>query len=182
MTDIRQTADADEPVIRAVHELAFGPYEGPTIADLTIALLNDPTAEPVVSLLAYEGPDAIGHILFTRVRVPSPDSEPIAHILAPLAVVPDHQRQGIGAKLIQRGLKLLTQSGSVLVFVLGHPEYYPRFGFAPAGRQGLDAPYPIPEKNADAWMVHELIPGTAGKVGGTLQCADALNRREYWIE
>ena len=64
-------------------------------------------------------------------------------ILAPLAVVPDAQGQGIGGALIEHGLSLLQRSGVGLVFVLGHPGYYPRHGFEPAGRLGFDAPFPI---------------------------------------
>jgi putative acetyltransferase len=69
-----------------------------------------------------------------------------------------------------------------LVFVLGHPAYYPRFGFSPAGARGLDAPYPIPQKNAEAWMVRELRPGVIGDCSGRVICADALADPEYWRE
>jgi putative acetyltransferase len=69
-----------------------------------------------------------------------------------------------------------------LVFVLGNPEYYPSFGFKPAGNLGFDEPYPIPEKNADAWMVQALRPGAIGTIGGKIICADKLNKPEYWRE
>jgi putative acetyltransferase len=72
--------------------------------------------------------------------------------------------------------------GVELVFVLGHPGYYPRHGFTPAGVLGFHAPYPIPEKNADAWMVQELHPGVIGRARGKILCADAINRPEYWRE
>jgi putative acetyltransferase len=68
------------------------------------------------------------------------------------------------------------------VFVLGHPEYYPRFGFRPAGALGMDAPYPIPERHADAWMVQALRPGLLGQVRGTVRCADTLNDPRHWRE
>ena len=181
MTEIRKSCVADEPMIRTVHELAFGPSEGPEIADLTHALLHDPTAEPVTSLLACAGVNAIGHVLFSGVRIQSSGESPKAHILAPLAVVPERQGRGTGTRLVQRGLELLGESGSELVFVLGHPGYYPRFGFTPAGRHGLSAPYPIPEEHADAWMVLELKPGAVTKTEGTVLCADALSKREHWV-
>jgi putative acetyltransferase len=69
-----------------------------------------------------------------------------------------------------------------LVFVLGHPDYYPRHGFEPAGPQGLDAPYPIPAAHEDAWMVLALRPGVIGKLRGRVVCADALDKPEYWRE
>ena len=145
MMDIRKTTEADEPAIHLVHETAFGPQEGPTVADLTIALLHDPTAEPLFSLLACDNERPIGHVLFTSVRITGSEAPPCAHILAPLAVLPDRQRRGTGTQLVNQGLTLLRESGCELVFVLGHPEYYPRFGFRPAGRVGFSAPYPVPE-------------------------------------
>ena len=96
--------------------------------------------------------------------------------------MPDIQKQGIGGRLIERGLQLLSRSGVDLVFVLGHPEYYPRYGFKPAGHLGFEAPYPIPDEHADAWMVQALRPGVIGSVSGKVICADALNKLEYWRE
>lgn len=180
--NIRSTTEADESAIRQIHEDAFGPPEGRTIADLTLALLHDPTAQPLLSLLACADSTPIGHVLFTRARIPGPEESPMAHILAPLAVLHGHRRHGTGTELVRRGLADLAESGCELVFVLGHPEYYPRFGFRPAGRQGFAAPYPIPERNADAWMVLELRAGAAENAAGTVLCADSLNRPEHWRE
>ena len=95
---------------------------------------------------------------------------------------PDSPGQGVGGHLIEEGLRRLSASGVDLVFVLGHPDYYPRHGFRPAGALGFKAPYPIPDKNADAWMVQELRPGLIGTVRGTVVCADALDKPEYWRE
>ena len=83
---------------------------------------------------------------------------------------------------MKRGLTLLVESGCELVFVLGHPEYYPRFGFQPAGQLGFSAPYPILKENSGAWMVLELCGGTIGGVQGKVQCAAALDKPEYWLE
>ncbi|CAE7242442.1 yjhQ, partial [Symbiodinium pilosum] len=79
-----------------------------------------------------------------------------AVILAPLAVHPDFQSKGIGGQLIREGLRTVEAKGTGLAFVLGHPGYYPKHGFKPAGALGYDAPYPIEDKNADAWMVQAL--------------------------
>jgi len=182
VTRIRRSEAGDAPALRELHEAAFGPDEGPLIADLVDALLRDPTAEALLSLVAEADEALIGHVLFTRVRIEGADMDLSASILAPLAVRPDLQRQGIGTQLVERGLEMLEESGSDLVFVLGHPAYYPRFGFQPAGAQALVAPYPIAEKNSDAWMVLEQRAGLLGRVKGTVQCADALNRPEYWVE
>jgi len=76
----------------------------------------------------------------------------------------------------------LKQSNVDLVFVLGHPEYYPKCGFEPAGEKGFAAPYPIPEENAPAWMVQQLNGDMIGKIKGTVKCARVLDQPEHWRE
>ena len=176
---IQQASDPHLEEVLNVERTAFG-YDKE--AELVRDLLDDPTALPRLSLLAFEGERAIGHVLFTSARLEqTPDAASIA-LLAPLAVVPEFQNQGVGGKLIERGIQLLTESGVDLVFVLGHPGYYPRYGFEPAGRLGFTAPYPIPDEHADAWMVQALRPGVIGSVRGTVICAEALNKPEHWRE
>ena len=174
---IKETTDLKD--IFAVECAAFGHDEE---AKLVEGLLKDSSAKPVHSLMAYDEERAVGHIVFTRIRLPEPYNRLAMSILAPLAVVPEYQKQGIGSKLVEKGLELLSGAGVDLVFVLGHIEYYPRFGFKPAGALGLDAPYPIPEEVAAAWMVLALSPGLIGVVKGKVICADALNKIEYWRE
>ena len=95
---------------------------------------------------------------------------------------PKPRRGASGTALIAEGLRILAQDGVDLVFVLGHPGYYPRHGFEPAGRLGLNAPYPIPEIHADAWMVQALRPGLLGTLQGKVVCAQALDSPEHWRE
>ncbi|MCD4804753.1 MAG: N-acetyltransferase [Desulfobacterales bacterium] len=161
-----------------VQRAAFGSDEE---ANLVRDLLGDDSAKPIVSLLAFQGNRAVGHILFTKARLESKALLSIS-ILAPLAVVPDAQKQGIGGELIEYGLQVLLESGVDLVFVLGHPKYYPRYGFKPAGNLGFDAPYPIPDKNADAWMVRVLRPEVIDTFSGKVICADKMNNPKYWRE
>ena len=182
MLNIRKATGSDLNEVLYVEEQAFGKKEGPVIAELVHGLLDDPSAKPLLSILAEKDSQAIGHILFTKAYF-NPSLDAIsAVILAPLAVVPDAQSQGVGGRLIKEGLRLLTESGVDLVFVLGHPAYYPRYGFAPAGVQGFHAPYPISKEHADAWMVQELRPGLIGRVSGKVICADVLNQPEHWRE
>jgi len=165
--------------ILAIHRAAF-PDE--PVAELTAALLLDPSAKPSLSLVALADGRPVGHILFTLARL-FPDSSLQCALLAPLAVLPNWQRQGIGGQLVTEGLYALAQTGVDAVFVLGHPAYYPRFGFVPAGCRGFAAPYPIPSQNAAAWMVTGLrgeLP--EAPAGSTVRCAQALDRREYWLE
>lgn len=173
---IREAFDSNFDAVMAVERAAFGSDEE---AGLVAELLVDPSAMPTVSLLALEGDRAVGHILFTRAGL-VPSSSLTASLLAPLAVVPGEQKKGIGGALIEHGLRILSESGVDLVFVLGHPGYYPRFGFEPAGRLGFDRPYLLQEKTPDAWMVKALSPGIIGSYSGTVMVADTLDKPEYW--
>ena len=137
---------------------------------------------PLLSLLAEDNERAIGHILFTKAQIANSTEAVSAVILAPLAVIPEEQSHGIGGQLIKEGLRRLSESGVELVFVLGHPEYYPRYGFKPAGALGFEAPYPIHDEHTNAWMVQALRPGVLGRVSGRVICADALNHPEHWRE
>lgn len=178
---IRESLKSDLYDVLDVEKQAFGEDEGPVIVKLVTDLLSDPTAIPLLSLIAVKDERVAGHILFTNAYLDSNNSI-TASILAPLAVVPDQQAQGVGGQLIQEGLKRLSDSGIELVFVLGHPGYYPRYGFKPAGILGFEAPYPIPERVAAAWMVQELRTGIICKITGKVICAHTLNRPEYWRE
>ncbi|MDP7113518.1 MAG: N-acetyltransferase, partial [Myxococcota bacterium] len=125
------------------------------------------------------GQRAVGHVMFTATRI---EGHPgiAATILAPLAVVPDAQGQGVGAALSRAGLAAAADAGAVLAFVLGHPAYYPRVGFQPAGRLGLQPPYPIDPGHDDSWMVQELRPGLLREVRGRMLPADTFMRPELW--
>lgn len=179
---IRESTKQDRTEITSIHDNAFGKDKGKEISDLVNGMLDDKTSEPILSLVAEENGKMIGHILFTKALINQSNNEISAQILAPLAILPDHQNKGIGTELINKGLKQLKDSGVDLVFVLGHPGYYPRWGFSPAGVLGFDAPYPIPEEHAEAWMVQELRDGVIGSVKGKVQCSEVLNQPQHWRE
>jgi putative acetyltransferase len=176
---IREAVETDLNDVLLIERLAFG-YD--IEAKLVRDLLHDPSAKPVLSLLAFQKDRAVGHILFTTARLSGIQGTASIVILAPLAIVPDAQKLGIGGKLIEQGLEFLSTSGVDLVFVLGHPEYYPRYGFKPAGHLGFEAPYPISDEHAGAWMIQALRSGVIGTVSGKVICADALNKPEHWRE
>ena len=177
---IREASTSDLKDVLFIEREAFGHGKE---AGLVNDLLNDPSAKPVLSLLAFDNHRPVGHILFTKIWLRGVPESPSMSILAPLAVLPDFQNKGIGGRLIDEGLRLLTESGVELVFVLGHPGYYPRHGFKqPAGALGFEAPFPIPDEHADAWMVKELRPNVIGRVSGKVACADMLNKPEHWRE
>ncbi|MBB3204923.1 hypothetical protein FHS27_000690 [Rhodopirellula rubra] len=179
---IRNATEQDRAAILAVHMNAFGEADGEVIAKLVDEMLDDDSGEPMLSLIAESDGELFGHLLFTSASIEPDHAQVSARILAPLAVVQDRQRQGIGGRLIETGLRLLEESGVDLVFVLGYPDYYSRFGFRPAGVQGIQATYPIPPQNADAWMVTELTPGTIENCKGTVRCSKALDHPKYWSE
>lgn len=178
LLSVREALSPDLDDVLSVERAAFGSDKE---ASLARDLIVDSSAKPFLSLLAFQGSRAVGHILFTAAHL-EPKAPLSISILAPLAVVPDAQKQGVGGRLIEQGVQLLSGSGVDLVFVLGHPDYYPRYGFEPAGKLGFDATYPIPEKNADAWMVRALRPDALGAFRGRVVCADKLNKAEYWRE
>jgi len=178
---IRETNNEDFDDIMLVEERAFGMKKE---AELTADLLNDETASPVLSLLAFEGYKPVGYILFTRIYMEKIDpNQALMHILAPLAVTPEYQKQGIGGMLIKEGINKLKEMGSEMVFVLGHIGYYDRFGFTVDAKAiGYEAPYTIPEEFKDAWMVQALKTEKFHIPSGKIVCSNALNKEEHWRE
>ena len=179
---IRDSHKSDRLEIEKIHKTAFGKVKGTIIAELVTGLLDDKTAQPLLSLVAVKNKNILGHVLFTKVNIAQSPISVSARILAPLAVLPEAQATGVGSLLIKEGLDRLKNNGVDLVFVLGHPDYYPRSGFTPAGRLGFKAPYPIPAEHADAWMVIDLSSGIVGKAKGTVECSDVLNQPQHWRE
>ncbi len=133
MIAIRKERPEDVPAIREVNERAFGQ---PQEADVVDRLRR--TCDGLLSLVAVDGDRVVGHILFSPATVERQGCTALQGMgLAPMAVLPEHQRQGVGSLLVREGLRMLRASACPFVIVLGHPEYYPRFGFQPASKFGL---------------------------------------------
>jgi len=158
---IRGEAAEDRLAIHRVNALAF---ERPDEARLVDALREG--ARPYISLVAVDVERVVGHILFTPVAVESASGTGTALGLAPMAVLPECQRQGIGSRLVREGLAACRRQGHLVVVVLGHPNYYPRFGFVRAATKGLRCEYPVPD---EAFMVAELVPGALMGQGGLVR-------------
>ena len=180
--ELRKSIETDRAEIGNIHVEAFGEDKGPEIAELVNGLFDDKTAVPMLSLVAVENGQLIGHILYTKAVLTGSDKPVSVQLLAPLAVLPETQAKGVGGKLIKAGLSQLKDSGVELVFVLGHPDYYPHSGFTPAGVLGFEAPYPIPDEHSGAWMVQALKEGVIGCVKGKVQCSEVLNQPQHWRE
>jgi putative acetyltransferase len=157
---VRRERPGDNAGIRAVHIEAFG---GSTEADLVDALGDQ--ASPLVSLVADEDGRIVGHILFSPVTLN--DRPELALMgLAPMAVMPTQQRRGIGGALVREGLVQCRCIGAGAVVVIGHADYYPRFGFAPASRFGLRSEYAVAD---EVFMVLELVAGVMSGKSGTIR-------------
>jgi putative acetyltransferase len=157
---IRDERPVDVDSIRAVNLTAF---ETSTEADLVDALRR--RATPLISLVAQDGANVVGHILFSPVTLASEPGLTLMG-LAPMAVVPSRRRQGVGSSLVRAGLDRCRQINAAGVVVLGHPEYYPRFGFLPAARLFLRCEYDVPE---EVFMVRELREGALCGLSGTIR-------------
>jgi putative acetyltransferase len=164
-TLIRPEEPADYPRVYAVNASAF---ETPAEAKLVEVLRRE--AHPYISIVAEKNGEITGHILFSPVILSGHTDLKIMG-LGPVAVVPDKQGNGIGSALIKAGLETCRDLGYGAVVVLGHKDYYPRFGFTPSVGYGIGCEYDAPP---EAFMVIELVPGYLRGAKGTIQYHQAF--------
>jgi putative acetyltransferase len=159
MIIIREERPEDEEAIRAVNEKAFGQPAEAIIVDKLRK--NCPG---FLSLVALEGDEVVGHILFSPAKIEGSTKTIDGMGLAPMAVLPERQRQGIGTLLVNRGIEMLRSRSCPFIIVLGHPEYYPRFGFERACVHGIRSQWEgVPD---EAFMIlvleQEAMKGASG--------------------
>jgi len=169
MITIRPETADDYAAIAEVNALAFGREVEPRLVE---ALRRSPEFIPELSLVAIEAARVAGHILFSPMAIETKDGAVPALGLAPLAVRPELQNQGIGSALVRDGLDRCRSLGHRIVVVIGHPAYYPRFGFSPARPRGLEAPFPVPD---EAFLALELVPGALGGIAGVVKYPPAFD-------
>lgn len=161
---VRAETEADHGAVRELLLEAFGQ---PQEADLVEALRGGNAFLPELSLVAVAGDAVVGQILFTRLHVRGEGRWP-GLALAPMAVRPAYQRLGIGGELVRAGLAAARGRGETFVVVLGHPDYYPRFGFRLAAGFSIRAPIAVPD---EALMAFELGPQGLAGVSGVVEWA-----------
>lgn len=166
---IRPEIIADQQSIWQVNQAAF---DGDAEANLVNALRDGGFID--VSLVAEVDGTVVGHILFSRVAIVTKVGTVDAMSLAPMAVLPSHQRQGIGTKLVEAGLTACREQGHRIVVVLGHPEFYPRFGFSAELAQTLESPF----DGGEAWMAMELWPDSLKGVEGRVDFSSPFGALE----
>ncbi|MEG4028865.1 MULTISPECIES: N-acetyltransferase [unclassified Microcoleus] len=159
--DIRTEKPEDVEAVRNINIAAFGRKNEANLVDKLRGIAS------TFSFVAVQSDRIVGQIFFSPVVVEGKCSRNLSILgLAPVAVLPNYQRQGIGTLLIQHGLKECGRSGFQAVVVLGHPDFYPRFGFIPASRKSLKCEYDVPD---EAFMVLELESGALQDCSGTVK-------------
>ena len=156
---LRKEMSEDIKQIRNINSIAF---DTKAEADLVDRLRD--SGIPIISLVAEIDEKLVGHILFTPMTIDNSDIK-IAG-LAPMAVLPEYQNKGIGSALVEKGLKYCTNEKYEAVAVLGHPNYYPKFGFVPSTRFDLISEYDVPK---EVFMVKELVSNLLSKVSGVIK-------------
>lgn len=166
---IRPETPDDYDSITQINNAAFGQKnEGLLVENLR----KNPAFIPQLSLVAELQNHLIGHILFYQIEIKSERGILKTLALAPMSVLPEFQKQGVGGMLIKRGLKTAKELGHNSVIVLGHAEYYPKFGFIPASRWGIKPPFKVEDKY---FMAQELLPGELENASGVVIYPDEFN-------
>lgn len=155
---LRREHPDDHSQISQLLERAF---EGPVEARLVDRLRS--AGGLTHSFVATAEGQIVGHLAFSPISIGGQLQTPPALALAPVAVLPEYQRQGIGSMLIRQGLDDVRRDGHGVVIVLGHENYYPRFGFVPASNWGIQCPFPVDDSH---FMALELLPGALGACRG----------------
>lgn len=181
---IRTEKPEDVAAIRSLNIAAFERDDEANLVDqlrgvdstLSFVAIQDQDIAPTA-----QQEQIVGHIFYSPVAIASKynnlnnelDNEKVILGLAPIAVLPEYQRQGIGSLLIRHSLQECVKLGLQAVVVLGHPAYYPKFGFIPARSKGLGCEYPVPD---EVFMVLELVDGALNNCSGTVKYRPEFNQ------
>jgi putative acetyltransferase len=161
---LRQERQADLADIFEINKAAFGQDNEAKLVD---ALRNNQTVfVPELSIVAIANNKIVGHILFTKINIQDEQGNNYESLgLAPMAVRPESQKNGIGGRLIRKGLEVAKALGFKSVIVLGHEHYYPKFGFEPAVKWNIKSTFDVP---SNVFMAIELVEGGLKNISGTV--------------
>jgi putative acetyltransferase len=159
--------------VSAIHDLNVAAFGQSAEADLVDSLRRSGSLK--YSLVAVDGQEIVGHLAISPITITEADKVVPALGLGPMAVIPSRQRQGIGTKLVNFWLEQLAEEKDNLVVLVGHPAYYPRFGFRPAKSFGIRWDHVVPD---EAFMVLELRRGALNEISGLVRFHPAFNEVE----
>jgi len=168
MSIIRREQPQDIPEVRQVNIRAFGQEQEALVIDQLRKNCNS-----ILSLVALNDGKVVGHILFSPAEIEGRHGRLVGTGLAPLAVLPEYQRKGIGSELIQTGIARIREGGCPYIIVIGHPDYYTRFGFEQAGRFGIGSEWSVPK---EAFMILVLDRRVMNGITGVAKY------RQEWAE
>lgn len=169
---IRHERKNDYDKIRKINDLAFGQENEGKMID---ALRKTSDYNYLLSLIAESENKIMGHILFYPIKIKNKREEFTVLSLAPMAVHPEYQNKGIGRKLVERGIDIARENGYSAVIVVGHPKYYPRFGFTPASNWGIQLPFDVPDETFLALEIKEnALKNCSGNVEYPKEFYDAM--------
>ena len=177
MTRIRIATSLERENIHEIHMSAFPESENQSVATLAIDLLSEITQPETFALVAETHGAVVGHIAFSPVTVDK-DEKWNGYILAPLGVMPEHQKGRIGSKLVESGIERLSKTGVHVVFVYGDPAYYSKFGFNVDAASRYSPPYPL--QYPFGWQAMTLNESGFAESNAKVSCVASLRDPELW--
>ena len=173
---IREAKIKDSEGIKNLYFQAFDNLEAELVSNFAVNLLHEKSTINIISLVAISNDAIIGHTTFSPVFLDS-TNEHFGYILAPLAVLPTHQKKRVGSTIVKYGLDIISSLGAFIVFVYGEPRYYYRFGFKTDLAQNFTPPYTL--QHPKGWQAIKLN-STVFPEGGKFQCVNSLSNPKLW--
>ena len=177
MIRIRSAISQDREDIRNVYMHAFTEGENHIVAELAVRILGEETTPETITLVAETGGKIVGHIAFTPVSAKASKNW-LGYILAPLGVEPEHQRYGVGKKLVESGIARIKEKAANILFVYGDPDYYGKLGFSASAAKEYLPPYKL--QYPFGWQAIVLNGGGANENAVELYCVESLCDPTLW--